>query len=84
MLCNYLPKGLSIPTNFTTLSVLSSTWVVFDVPEFDMQSMWRRIFSEWFPTSEYEAIEGVQFEMYYRLAKHDNGFGEIRIPVIKK
>jgi AraC family transcriptional regulator len=84
MLCNYLPKGLSVPTRFTTLSVPGSTWAIFDVPGCEMQSMWKRIWSEWFPTSEFEAIEGVQFEMYYGLAKHQNGFGEIWIPVKKK
>ena len=46
--------------------------------------MWKRIWTEWFPTSEFEVIEGVQFEMYYGLAKHKNGFGEIWIPVKKK
>lgn len=84
MLCNFLPKGLSIPPRFTKLSVPASTWVIFDAPEFEMQSIWKRIFSEWFPTSEFEAIEGVQFEMYYGLARHQNGFGEVWIPVKKK
>lgn len=84
MLCNFLPKGLSIPSNFTTLSAPSSTWAIFDVPNCDMQSMWKRIWTEWFPTSEFEAAEGVQFEMYYGLANHQNGFGEIWIPVRKK
>ena len=84
MLCNYLPKGLSIPSRFTTIFVPSSTWAIFDVPEWEMQSMWKRIWSEWFPTSEFEAIEGIQFEMYYGLAKHKNGFGEIWIPIKKK
>ncbi len=31
-----------------------------------------------------EAIEGIQFEMYYELAKHKNGFGQIWIPIKKK
>lgn len=84
MLCNYFPKDLSIPSGFTTLSVPQSTWVIFDVPNSDMQSVWKRIWSEWFPTSEYEAIEGPQFEMYYGLATHNNGFGEIWIPVRRK
>lgn len=84
MLCNYLPKGLSIPSKFTVLSIPSSTWAIFDVPECEMQSAWKRIWTEWFPTSEFETIEGVQFEMYYGLAKHKNGFGEIWIPVKKK
>ena len=46
-----------------------------------MQPMWKRIWQEWFPTSGYEAVEGVFFEMYYGLARHENGFGEIWIPV---
>ena len=84
MLCNYLPKGLLIPSKFTTLSVPTSTWAIFDVPGCEMQSMRKRIWSEWFPTSEFEAIEGNQFEMYYGLAQHKNGFGEIWVPVKKK
>jgi AraC family transcriptional regulator len=84
MLCNFLPKDLSIPSKFTILTVPSSTWAVFDVPECEMQSMWKQIWTEWFPTSGYEMDKGVQFEMYYGLAKHQNGFGEIWIPVKKK
>lgn len=84
MLCNYLPKGITVPEKFTLLNVPASTWIVFDVPECEMQAMWRRIWSEWFPTSGYESVEGVQFEMYYGLASHQNGFGEIWIPVTRK
>lgn len=84
MLCNYLPKGMSIPSGFTSLHVPPATFAIFDVPSFEIQTMWKRIFSEWFPTSGYEAVEGIQFEMYYGLAKHKNGFGEIWIPVKKK
>lgn len=84
MLCNFLPKNLSVPSNFTTLTVSSATWAIFDVPECEMQNMWKRISTEWFPTSGYEMEKGVQFEMYYGLAKHQNGFGEIWIPVRKK
>jgi AraC family transcriptional regulator len=84
MLCNYLPRGLSIPARFTTISVPATTWAIFDVPGCEMQSFWKRIWSEWFPTSEFEATEGIQFEMYYGLANHKNGFGEIWIPVKKK
>ena len=46
--------------------------------------MCKRIWSEWFPPSEFEAIEGIQFEMYYVLAKHKNGFGGIWLPIKKK
>ena len=84
MLCQFLPKGLSLPDKFTVLEVPAATWAVFDVPDGDMQAMWRRIWVEWFPASGYESVEGVQFEMYYGLADHGNVFGEIWIPVKKK
>ena len=84
MLCNYLPKGLNIPSDFTIFSVPACTWAIFDVPGCEMQNMWKRIWGEWFPGSGYEAEKGIQFEMYYGLARHQNGFGEIWIPVKKK
>lgn len=84
MLCQFMPKGLVLPDTFTVLNVPAMTWVVFDVPEIEMQAMWRRIFTEWFPNSGYEVVEGPQFEMYYGLASHGNVFGEIWIPVKKK
>lgn len=84
MLCNYLPKGLAVPQKFETLTVPPSTWAVFDVPECKMQEMWVRIWTEWFPSSGYEMDKGAQFEMYYGLARHDNAFGEIWIPVKTK
>lgn len=84
MICQFLPKGLSVPDKFTVLDVPAATWAVFDVPDNEIQAMWRRIWTEWFPTSGYEIVEGVQFEMYYGLAGHENVFGEIWIPVKKK
>ena len=81
MLCNYLPKGITVPEKFTVLDVPAATWAVFDVPDCDMQPMWKRIYPEWFPTSNYEQAEGVSFEMYYGLGRHENGMGEIWIPV---
>lgn len=84
MLCNFMPENMIIPQNFTVLEVPAATWVVFDAPHCEMQELWRRIFTEWFPSSGYEAAEGVQFEMYYGLANHKNGFGELWIPVKAK
>ena len=84
MLCQFLPAGLSVPEKFTILDVPAASWAVFDVPDGRMQAMWQRIWSEWFPSSCYETIEGPQFEMYYGLAGHENGFGEIWVPVKRK
>lgn len=83
MLCQFLPKGLKVPEKFTILDVPAATWAVFDAPDADVQALWRKIW-EWFPDSGYESLEGVSFEMYYGLASHENGFGEIWIPVKKR
>ncbi|WJH35507.1 AraC family transcriptional regulator [Paenibacillus sp. CC-CFT747] len=84
MICYYLPKGLEIPERLTTLSVPALIWAVFPEPKCDMQKLWERIYSEWFPTSEYEQVEGPSFEMYYGMARHGNETGEIWIPVKRK
>lgn len=84
MVCYHLPKGLEIPERFTKLSVPTLTWAIFPEPQCDMQKLWQRIYSEWFPTSEYEQVEGPSFEMYYGMARHGNVSGEIWIPVKKK
>ncbi|URN96487.1 MAG: AraC family transcriptional regulator [Candidatus Pristimantibacillus lignocellulolyticus] len=84
MVCYHLPKGLEIPERFTKLSVPTLTWAIFPEPQGDMQKLWERIYSEWFPTSEYEQVEGPSFEMYYGMARHGNGSGEIWIPVKQK
>lgn len=87
MLCQYVPPTAVIPSEFTRLKVPALTWAVFLEPKCEMQELWRRIYSEWFPTSDYEQIEGPMFEMYYGYGS-DNigpyGVGEIWIPVKKK
>ncbi|MDQ0656306.1 AraC family transcriptional regulator [Paenibacillus sp. W2I17] len=84
MICYHVPKGLEIPERFTKLAIPTLTWAVFPEPQCDMQKLWERIYSEWFPTSEYEQVEGPTFEMYYGMARHGNVSGEIWIPVKKK
>ncbi|MFM9331397.1 AraC family transcriptional regulator [Paenibacillus mesotrionivorans] len=78
----HLPKGLEIPERFTTLSIPASTWAIFPEPQCDLQKLWRRIYAEWFPTSDYEQVEGPCLEMYYGMVV--NTTGEIWIPVRKK
>lgn len=82
MICYHAPQQLEIPERFTKLSVPALTWAIFPDPQCELQKLWERIYSEWFPTSEYEQIEGPSFEMYYGMAVND--FGEIWIPVKKK
>jgi AraC family transcriptional regulator len=49
------------PEHFTTLEVPASSWAVFEAvgpfPE-TLQNVWGRIYSEWFPSSNYEQVEG--------------------------
>ncbi|MDD4767847.1 MAG: AraC family transcriptional regulator [Desulfotomaculaceae bacterium] len=46
---------------FDVLKIDASTWAVFEsigpFPE-TLQNVWGRIYSEWFPSSSYEAVEG--------------------------
>ena len=84
MICYHTPKNGAIPKDFTRLEVPEQTWAVFTEPNCEMQNLWRRIYSEWFPASGYDQAEGPTFEMYYGQARHQNGFGEIWIPVKKK
>ncbi|GFP76507.1 AraC family transcriptional regulator [Clostridium fungisolvens] len=49
------------PVNLTKLDVAASTWAVFEaVGPFPgtLQNVWGRIYSEWFPSSNYEQAEG--------------------------
>jgi len=82
MICYNLPKGLEIPDRFTKLSVPELTWAIFPEPHCEMQNLWKRIYTDWFPTSQYEQVEGPSFEKYYGMAEHCTG--EIWIPVKKK
>lgn len=85
MICYHLPQGLEVPEPLTTLEVPELTWAVFPEPECDnLQKLWVRLYSEWFPTSGYEQVEGPTFEMYYGMARHGNTSAEIWIPVKKK
>jgi len=49
------------PNHFTVLEVPAMTWAVFEAigPFPDMlQNIWGRIYAEWFPSSNYEQVEG--------------------------
>lgn len=76
------------PDNFTKLEVAPSTWAVFEAvgpfPE-TLQNVWGRIYSEWFPSSNYEIAEGP--EMLWNEHKDTSSptyRSEIWIPVSKK
>ncbi|MEP9405784.1 AraC family transcriptional regulator [Peribacillus frigoritolerans] len=76
------------PDNLTQLKVDASTWAVFEAvgpfPE-TLQNVWGRIYSEWFPSSNYEQREGP--EILWNENKDITSLtfrSEIWIPVMKK
>ncbi|MGE7763259.1 AraC family transcriptional regulator [Peribacillus sp. NPDC097895] len=76
------------PDNLTQLKVVASTWVVFEAvgpfPE-TLQNVWGRIYSEWFPSSNYEQREGPEILWNENKDITSPTFrSEIWIPVMKK
>jgi AraC family transcriptional regulator len=76
------------PDNLTKLEVSASTWAVFEAvgpfPD-TLQNVWGRIYSEWFPASNYEQAEGP--EILWNESKDTTSptfRSEIWIPVKKK
>ena len=77
-----------IPRRWEVLAVNAGTWAVFKAigvfPK-ALQEVWSRIYSEWFPTSDYESVDGP--EILWNESKdtsQTNYKSEIWIPVIKK
>ncbi|OOR69445.1 AraC family transcriptional regulator [Bacillus mycoides] len=76
------------PKQFKQLEVAASTWAIFEAvgPFPDaLQNLWGRIYSEWFPSSNYELAEGP--EILWNESKDvssPNFRSEIWIPVLKK
>lgn len=81
-----LPQGVELPKELNTLTIPALKWVVFseelgsvDETGAVVQSIWKRIFSEWFPTSEHEVADGPQLEVY----PEDSNTVEVWIPIVK-
>jgi len=76
------------PDNLTQLEVQASTWAVFEAvgpfPD-TLQNVWGRIYSEWFPSSNYEQTEGPEILWNEQKDTTSPTFrSEIWIPVLKK
>src|SRR5699024_9128465 len=75
-------------TEFDELEIEAGTWAVFEsigqFPE-TLQNVWGRIYSEWFPSSGYEAAEGPEILWNESLDTGNPKYrSEIWIPVKKK
>lgn len=76
------------PDNLTELEVSASTWAVFKAvgpfPE-TLQTVWGRIYSEWFPSSNYQQAEGPEILWNEHKDVTSPTFrSEIWIPVVTK
>ncbi|MBB6214080.1 AraC family transcriptional regulator [Anaerosolibacter carboniphilus] len=76
------------PDNLAQLEVPTSTWAVFEAvgpfPD-TLQDIWGRIYSEWFPSSNYEQTEGPEILWNEHKDVSSPTFrSEIWIPVLKK
>ncbi|PNQ79226.1 MULTISPECIES: AraC family transcriptional regulator [Paenibacillus] len=75
------------PDNITQLEVAASTWAVFEaIGSFPdaLQDVWGRIYSEWFPSSNYEQIEGPEILWNESKDITSPAFrSEIWIPILK-
>ncbi|HHB1767327.1 TPA: GyrI-like domain-containing protein [Bacillus cereus] len=76
------------PAKFAQLEVPASTWAIFEAvgpfPE-TLQNVWGRIYSEWFPSSNYELAEGPEILWNEQKDTASPNFkSEIWIPVLKK
>ncbi len=81
-------SGKEIPAEMSELIVPAATYVIFGcvgkLPE-SQQEVWKRIFTEWFPTSNYEIGDGPQVEWYSDGdSSSDDYISEIWIPVSRK
>lgn len=79
-----LPPNKEIPEEFDVVTIPATKWVVFsdhyetiEETSIVIQSLWKRAFTEWFPTSEYEVAKGPQLEIY----PENKNVVEVWIPV---
>ncbi|WP_205739372.1 AraC family transcriptional regulator [Halocella sp. SP3-1] len=86
MICAFTPVS-GVPKGFTYAEIPALTWVIFKTEEHTedktsgvIQALWKRIYTEWFPTSDYEPLDGPEFEMY-GVSENGKKYCEIWIPV---
>ncbi|WP_150269879.1 AraC family transcriptional regulator [Paenibacillus tepidiphilus] len=89
-----LPAGKVIPQDFTVLHIPAQVYAVFDDSERireDVEkeavilNIWRRIYAEWFPSSNFEQVEGPCLEKYYWTDEEQGeAVSEVWIPVRRK
>jgi len=94
MMGTELPEGVDYSGDLTILQIPDQSYAVFEgrelIPDnveigLGIMDIWRRIYSEWFPSSNFEQIEGPCIEKYYWVneARTESMF-EVWIPIKRK
>lgn len=77
----------TLPPEYKTLSISKQTWAVFAVDwksDEDLHEVWRRIYSEWFPSVSYEHAD-CDFDLEIYFGDEQSGYGvEVWIPVVHR
>ena len=86
MICTIKKDGMDT-TGFTEAYIPKAEWAIFstDVVESigePLRAVWDKIFSEWFPTSNYEHAPLPECEFYYEVEGGE--YAEVWIPVVLK
>jgi AraC family transcriptional regulator len=89
MLCAFIPD-CGVPEGFDTVTVPAGTWAIFTTEEHTedqttevIQALWKRIYTEWLPTSGYDPVPGgPEFELY-GIADSGKSYCEVWIMVKK-
>ncbi|MET1013802.1 MAG: AraC family transcriptional regulator [Paenisporosarcina sp.] len=81
-------EGNVIPERYEKFEIPSATYAIFEVvgpmPE-AIQTMWEKIYSEWFPSSSYRPSGSAELEVYsIEDASKADYYSEIWIPVVNK
>jgi AraC family transcriptional regulator len=89
-----VPEEHNFSPELTTLRVPAQTYAVFEGREamledveigLEIQNVWRRIYSEWFPSVHFEQIEGPSVEKYFWVDdQREESICEVWVPVQRK
>jgi len=84
----YFSPQSSLPQGFEKLQIPPQTYAIFSTGvnsdgQNDIHGLWKRIWGEWFPSSNYEFANGPEFEMTYDRGNYRFEV-EVWIPVVKK
>jgi len=88
MLCAFRSSNSNV-AGYTIADIPAHTWAIFPSEKFEydnmgtvIESLYKRIFSEWLPTSNYEQVGGLDMELYG--GDDEYGYIELWLAVKKK